>query len=74
MPIVRATSTVNLKPRSVSAINIAPISVNTTNYAAYIDEDDTKRYGSFKYGAKTYGTTTEYSVGQKMPAISTLEI
>ena len=74
MPIKRYTSTVNVKPRNVSARNIAPPSVNSIQYSAYIDPTNTKRYGTFKYGAKTYGMTTEYSVGQVLPKISTVEI
>lgn len=71
MPLIRSTSTINIKPLSISATNVVPLSVSTIQYAGYIDEDDTKRYGTFKYGSRTYGTTTEYSVGQKMPTIST---
>lgn len=70
----RATSTVNIKPQSVATLNVVPSSISSVRYAAYIDLDDSKRYGSFKYGTKKYGTTTEYSVGQTMPSISTVEI
>ena len=71
MPVLRHTSTQNIKPSSISTTNIKPVSVSTERFSAYINPLTSNRYGSFKYSAKKYGSTTEYSVGQKMPSIST---
>jgi len=71
MSIIRSTNTINIRPSFVDTVNLLPSSVSTIQYAGYIDENNTKRYGTFKYGARSYGTTTEYSAGQKMPQIST---
>lgn len=75
MSLVRTISTINIKPTSVSATNIVPSTVSTKQYAAYTDPANTNAYGTFKYGTSNqYGAGPQYSVGQAMPTISTVEI
>jgi hypothetical protein len=74
MARIRNISTVNIKPANANTFNIRPQFVDTVQYAAYIDLDDANRYATFKYGAKKYGAGTEFSAGQKMPKISTVEV
>lgn len=74
MPIIREISTKNIKPDSISATSIVPSSISTAMYAGYVDLDEVNYYGGFKYGARKYGTTTKYSVGQAMPELDTVEI
>jgi len=75
MPTTRETSTLNIKPTSINALNNVPLSVTTQGCSAYIDLADTNRWGSFVWGdGTTWGITTEYSIGQKMPPASTVVI
>lgn len=74
MATLKYTNTINIKPGSVSTDNIKPLSASTINYAGAYLSSASKKYGDFKYGAKTYGSTTTTSAGQVMPSISTKEI
>lgn len=74
MATLKYTNTINIKPGSVCTENIKPLSASTINYAGAYVASGSKRFGDFKYGAKTYGSTTITSAGQVMPSTNTKEI
>lgn len=55
-------------------MNFAPPSTNTKTYAGSYSLTTSKKYGDFKYGARTYGETSLSSIGQAMPVVNTREV
>lgn len=74
MPVIRHTNTTNIKPASINTLNIVPNYLNTVNYAAAFTLSSSRKFGTFKFGEKQFGTTTETSAGQRMPVTNTREV
>jgi hypothetical protein len=73
MSITRSTNTVNIKPGNTNALNVVPRSVTTIGYAGYTTPGNLNYWGTHKWGQFKWGETPKSSVGQIMPAISTVE-